>query len=147
LCRAKKRGGANMKKILLVGVIIILAVFSYKKIVEISINDHINSAFEKSGIQTITAYSNNGLELLENNAERQEFSRSIVGKIKNNSSKKWDLVEVYFNLYDKDGVLIGTTWDKVTKFEPGVIWKFEAKFYKDEATSYKLKEMNAYMDN
>lgn len=73
----------------------------------------------------------------------------IEGYVKNNTSKEYSYVQITFNLYDKDGTLIGTAMDNVNNLEANGKWKFKAASLttSDETTqiaSYKLKEITGF---
>ena len=73
----------------------------------------------------------------------------IEGYIQNNTGKEYSYVQVEFNLYDKDGAIIGTALDNISNLEANGKWKFKAAslITSDEVenvASYKLKEITGW---
>ncbi len=64
---------------------------------------------------------------------------SITGTIDNLGTSEWDLVQVEFNLYDKDGNQVGNASDLVQNLESRGRWKFKAGFLDEGVVKYKLK--------
>lgn len=69
-------------------------------------------------------------------------SKAICGTILNNTNHAYSNVSVDINLYDKDGALIGNTYDSIKDLEAGRQWKFIAP-YIVSATGYNIK-VNGY---
>ena len=69
-------------------------------------------------------------------------SKAICGIILNNTNHSYRSVSVDINLYDKDGALIGNTYDSIRDLEAGRQWKFEAPC-SVSATGYNIK-VNGY---
>lgn len=65
-------------------------------------------------------------------------SKAICGTILNNTNHSYRSVSVNINLYDKDGALIGNTYDNIRDLEAGRQWKFEAPC-SVSATGYSIK--------
>ena len=65
-------------------------------------------------------------------------TRAICGTVLNNSANSYSLVSLDINLYDKDGALIGNTYDNIRDLEAGRQWKFEAPC-SVSATGYSIK--------
>ena len=65
-------------------------------------------------------------------------TRAICGTVLNNSANTYSLVSVDINLYDKDGALIGNTYDSIRDLESGRQWKFETLLTVN-ATGYNIK--------
>ncbi|MGE5550536.1 MAG: FxLYD domain-containing protein [Bacteroidota bacterium] len=70
-----------------------------------------------------------------------DFNRYITGTVKNNSKREYEYVQIEFNLYDKFGTQIGSTFDNLNNLEPGGTWKFKAMILEDEAASFKYKNI------
>jgi len=69
----------------------------------------------------------------------------IVGSIKNNTSHKYNYVQITFILLDKDKNQIGTAMDNVNYLEPGRTWKFKALVYDDSDFAYfKLGDISGW---
>lgn len=65
----------------------------------------------------------------------------IMGVVKNNTSKKYDYVEVDINLYDGNNNQVGNTMTNVTNLEPGGRWKFKAVVMKDNVSEYSIQKV------
>ena len=79
------------------------------------------------------------LEVITWNWRNEEYSRYIVGSVKNNSGKEYSYVQVEFNLYDKSDAQVGTAFTNVNNLEPYGTWKFKALVSEDNATGAKFK--------
>ena len=71
-----------------------------------------------------------------------DYSHYIIGSIRNNTSRKYNYVQVTFILLDKDKNQVGTAMDNINDLEPGATWKFKALIYDDsEVKYYKLGDI------
>ncbi len=59
-------------------------------------------------------------------ADKSKIFYYIEGKAKNKTSKKFSYVQVKFNVYDKDGTVIGSCFDNQNDIMGGETWKFKA---------------------
>lgn len=84
------------------------------------------------------------LELLESSPTSKDYSRYIVGRVRNNSSRTYSYVQISFNLYDASGAQVGTAWTNITNLEAGGIWAFEALLFEDNVKTYKLAELTGW---
>jgi hypothetical protein len=85
------------------------------------------------------------LEVLNVDSKSTEYGdRSVVGTIKNNTSRTYDYVSVEINLYDSAGNLVGSTLDNVNNLEPEGKWNFEALILEENATKYKIVKISGY---
>jgi hypothetical protein len=66
-------------------------------------------------------------------------SRYLVGTVINNSSHEFAYVQIEFNLYDRSGTQVSSTFDNVNNLEAGGRWRFRALVMEDNATTAKLK--------
>jgi hypothetical protein len=70
---------------------------------------------------------------------------ALVGTVKNSSSKPYSYVQVEFDLYDKSGARIGSTFSNVNNLEPNGTWTFEALIHEEEnVTDAKLKAVTGF---
>lgn len=83
-------------------------------------------------------------EILEEKIEGDQYTRYVVGKIKNNSGKDRSYLQIEINLYDKDGNQTGSTMDNINNLEKDGIWSFKAMIFDEKATSYKIKEVTGF---
>lgn len=84
------------------------------------------------------------LELIEHSSEASQYSRYVIGTVKNNSSKEYGYVQVEINLYDDSGNQVGSTMDNTNNLEAGGTWKFKAIMLEDSATQYKIKDVTGF---
>ena len=69
----------------------------------------------------------------------------VVGKIKNNTSKTYSYVQVNFNTYDKEGVMLGSVLANTNNLEAHGTWKFKAHIYPTKGVvSTKFKGITSY---
>lgn len=70
----------------------------------------------------------------------------IVGKARNNTARQISYARIEFNIYDKEGNLLGSAFDNVTNWEPGTIWSFKAVYFGDleKVHSYKFMGISGY---
>ncbi|WP_457631657.1 FxLYD domain-containing protein [Oceanithermus sp.] len=82
------------------------------------------------------------LEILDVSSEADQYTRYVVGKIRNNTGRKLNFVQVEISLYDDEGNVVGTTFDNVANLEPGQVWKFKAIILEDSATRFKVSDIS-----
>lgn len=63
----------------------------------------------------------------------------ISGTLKNDSGEDKDYLEISFDVLDKDGSVIGTAMDNITRLKAGAKWKYKAMCI--DADGYKKFEM------
>jgi asparagine N-glycosylation enzyme membrane subunit Stt3 len=83
------------------------------------------------------------LEVIDHNAQNDEYVKYIVGTVKNNTTKQYSYVQVEINLYDASGAQVGSTLANANNLEPNGTWKFKAIATEDFAT-YKIKDVTGY---
>lgn len=71
-------------------------------------------------------------------------TRYIVGTLKNNSQKETSYVQIVFNLYDKDGNVIGSAMTNINHIEKDGTWKFKAIITTQNFSSFKLKSISGF---
>lgn len=85
------------------------------------------------------------LELLDSATETGDFGiRSVVGTIRNNTSRTYGYVQVEINLYDDSGAQVGSTLANANNLEPGGSWKFSAPIIEDSATKFKVAGITGF---
>lgn len=84
------------------------------------------------------------LELQNVSSTSDGYTRYVVGKIKNNTNRKYGYVQVEINLYDKSGQQVGSTLDNVNNLEPGAVWSFKAPILEDQATKFKVADITGF---
>lgn len=97
---------------------------------------------------TTTGTSSDKLELVEVTSAYNDGYSSyyIEGSIKNNTDKEYSYVQVTFNLYDADGVQVGTAMDNINHLDANGTWKFKAIGLSSggNVASYKLTEITGW---
>lgn len=68
----------------------------------------------------------------------------IVGTLQNKSSKKTDLIMLTFNLYDKDGNVVGSAFDTINSIDVDKPWKFKAAILEDNFETFKLESIKGF---
>ncbi len=71
-------------------------------------------------------------------------TRHIVGTVVNDSPRQLAYVQVEFNLYDRSGTQVGSTFANVNNLEPGGRWRFEALVMEDSAKVARLKGVTGF---
>lgn len=71
----------------------------------------------------------------------EEYSRYLVGTVKNGSNRVIHDVAIKFSLTDEDENLVGDASDYVDAIAPGQTWAFEAYVLDDRAYSARLSEL------
>lgn len=69
---------------------------------------------------------------------------TLVGMVRNNTDRNYRYVQIEFNLYDDNGIQVGTAFDNVTNLEAGGIWRFEAIVSEDTATRARLVRVTGW---
>lgn len=59
-------------------------------------------------------------------ADKSGFAYYIEGTVTNNTSNTYSYVQVTFNVYDKDGNVIGSCLDNINNLEGNGLWKIKA---------------------
>lgn len=90
-----------------------------------------------------TTSSEPDLELLSSDSETDELgTRYVTGRVRNNTSRTCNYVQVSVNLYNSEGTQVGSTLDNVTNLEPGGVWEFKAVIANEDATGFKVAEVS-----
>ena len=108
---------------------------------------------EKTPTQPSQADQNNGAMVNEQNTKKSKFEFKeepkiensggftyIVGVITNTSGKKQTFVNIQFDLYDKDGVKVGSAIDLTDNLEDGESFRFKAMASEENFQTFKFKE-------
>ena len=87
------------------------------------------------------------LELLSHQGMRglgEYGNASIIGTVKNNSSRQYSYVQITFELLDADGNTIGTALANIAGLRPGATWKYKAGVMHDDIAEYRLQKITGY---
>lgn len=83
--------------------------------------------------------------LVELDSKVGEFgNKYAIGVIKNLSKRTKGYVQVEINLFDKDGVVVGSTLANMNNLEGGQSWRFEAIIMEDSATRFEVKGITGF---
>ncbi len=83
------------------------------------------------------------LEVISSKLEKGTYLSYITGKIRNNTDRQFNYVQVEINLYDKNGDQADSTLTNTANLEPHSTWKFKALVANsDEVKSFKIKEVS-----
>lgn len=105
---------------------------------------------QQGGFPVITTYPavpppKPALELENYGWSRGDYgTRYLVGTVVNNSSREFGYVQVEFNLYDRSGRQVGSTFANVNNLEPGGQWRFKALVMQDEAKKAEPKGVTGF---
>lgn len=80
---------------------------------------------------------------------KDTYSLYFEGIVKNNTNKEMSYASITFNLYDKDGNLLGTAIDNINNLKAGGTWKFKAMSFltsdqTKEVASWELEEVSGF---
>ena len=78
--------------------------------------------------------------------DSSEYSRRIVGRVINGSSRRFSMVKVEFSLEDRRGNLVGTASDYVSSLEPGESWRFSCFVSERGYLTARLRELSGTPD-
>ncbi len=128
----------------LTAIAIVVGVFVFLAVIGILFGDKSSPSTNdvKDAVKTITG--SKSLELVDSKVIRENYTRYIVGTIKNNSDKEFSYAQVEINIYDKSGAQVGSTLANTNNLESNGIWKFKAPIIEDNAASYKIKDITGY---
>lgn len=70
--------------------------------------------------------------------------KGVCGLAVNNTDEQLSYVQIEINLYDKDGIQVGSTFSNTNNLEPQGKWKFEAPILEDNVVSYKITGISSF---
>lgn len=77
--------------------------------------------------------------------EKDMFSTTLSGVLKNNSGRDYNYLQISFNMYDADGNLVDTAFDNINNLSDGGTWKFSAMgLNSGDAVSCELGEITGW---
>lgn len=78
--------------------------------------------------ETVQEQENNKFTLSNDKgyADKYGFAYYIEGTVTNNTNNSYSYVQVEFNVYDKDGAIIGSCFDNINNLEAKGTWKIKA---------------------
>lgn len=78
------------------------------------------------------------LEVIDSVVLQEGIFTYITGTVKNNTSKKFNFVQIDINLYDQAGNQVGNTSANTNNFEGNSKWKFKAPVLQNNIKTYKI---------
>ncbi len=69
---------------------------------------------------------------------------TIVGNVRNNTSRTMSYVQISYNLYDENGAQVGSTIANVNNLEPNGVWKFETMPVMSGFKTAKMTELTGF---
>lgn len=82
------------------------------------------------------------IELVSYDWKIEEYSRYIVGTVKNNSDKRYSYLQVSVPLFDKQNNRVGSAFANIAGLDPGQTWKFKAIALEDGTLSAGTPEIS-----
>lgn len=73
-----------------------------------------------------------------------EYGGEITGLVENRRPRALSYVQISFNLFDRNGVQVGTAFDNTTNLDPGRKWRFRAHTLGTRFHSFKCAEVTGY---
>lgn len=84
-----------------------------------------------------------GVELQNVRVTSDGFMRYITGTAVNKSSNSYSIFQLYFDLLNSDGEVVGVSSDTLVNFRAGGKWRFKVVVFEEDATRYRLSGMEA----
>lgn len=108
-------------------------------------NQSIQTSSSASSVQKMLGHTSGDLVIEDVEFSKGQFGNKILtGILQNDGNREYSYVQIQFNLYDKDGVQIGSTLANVNNIEPHGKWKFEAAILQEGATMFKVKDITGF---
>ncbi len=84
------------------------------------------------------------LEVIDHKSVSEEYGRSVVGTVRNNTDHNYGYAQVEINLYDKSGSQVGSTVANINNLAPHSLWKFKAPILEDSAVRFEIKDVTGF---
>ena len=84
------------------------------------------------------------LELLSSKGTTNEYSTTVTGKIKNNTSQTYTYVQVLFDVYDSSGHRVGSAMGNINNLGPQETWRFNAVYIGEDGHRFRLDEITGF---
>lgn len=93
----------------------------------------------------LSSVDDRGLKVQNLKMETGEYGVKVVtGILENTNNKQYGYVQVEINLYDENGVQVGSTIANANNLEPNGKWRFKAPIIEKSASTAKLKGISAF---
>ncbi len=109
--------------------------------------DTVTAGTENSGgiMATLSKIDDRGLNVTGLKLTRGQYgNQQVTGMLENTNNKQYSYVQVEINLYDKEGIQIGSTLANANHLEPNGKWRFKAVVLEGSAVRAKLKGVTAF---
>lgn len=84
------------------------------------------------------------LELISHKGERNEYSLTVTGKVRNTTQKAYSYAQITFNVYNGAGEQVGTPMANISGLESGSMWAFKAVALTGDGRTYKLQNITGF---
>jgi len=85
---------------------------------------------ENQGTSVVNEKTTEPLAILEHNMNYGDYGNLIVSGIaENTGNKRLSYAEIDVKFYDKEGILIDTSFDNINDLDSGEKWKFEVMYF------------------
>lgn len=137
------KSGGLFKRILLIIFFIFIFVFVVNVVSSLGKDQNITG--DTDGVNQNETVDIPDLEIVNGNVEIESdsFASYFVGIVQNNTNKDYSYAQIVFNLYDKDGNLVGTALDNINNIKAGGTWKFKALAL-EEYSTWELDEITGW---
>lgn len=101
----------------------------------------------RSSVKAIENAVPSDKDLIVENVElkaKRYGNKVLVGILKNTTGREYGYVQIQFNLYDKEGIQVGSTLANINNLEPHGTWKFEAGILEENVTTFKVKDITGF---
>lgn len=89
-------------------------------------------------------YSKYGVDVQNIKVINEDGIRFITGTVLNKSSKTYAGFEIFFDLLDSEGALVGNATDSIMNFQSGSKWRFKCLIMDDSASSFRFSGLNGF---
>jgi len=96
-------------------------------------------------LASLSKIDDRGLNVSDLELARGQYGvKTVTGILENTNNKEYSYVQVEINLYDKDGVQVGSTLANANNLEANGKWRFQAPVLENNVATAKLKEITAF---
>lgn len=128
IMKGKKSGKGLAIAALVICIISCAAVLASQSAYSEALNSASSAATVSSSTDSSTGSDNQKVDFTvsDEKLNKDTYSATITGTVTNTTDQDKDYVQISYNLYDKDGNLIGNAYDNANSLKAGSSWKFEA---------------------
>lgn len=128
IMKGKKSGKGLAIAALVICIVSCAAVLASQSAYSEALNSASSAATVSSSADSSTSSDNQKADFTvsDEKLNKDTYSATITGTVTNTTDRDKDYVQVSYNLYDKDGNLIGNAYANANTLKAGASWKFEA---------------------